>query len=418
MKTLLFAFAFLLASPFSASAQWVQVNHFNERVLGPCAFPSPDTGYVLSQDETSYPFRTIFHTTDGGLNWTELNIPFTFSELFDISFPSNQIGYVAARNLATPQESMVFKTTDGGNSWSKLASPDFQLGYGLARVKFIDIVKGYFQIGGNIHYTADGGQNWSTAVVDSFGTEFVNDFALEDNFNGWLCGSSGAFIPQARLWHSTDNGASWPASLGLPFDYSQFNFMKSWLPNNLYVHANSYSFPNMGFLFKSHDNGMSWDTLPTPNGVATFAGMDHGVVFSGDTLYETFNGGLDWSIALITGGSLIHHVDLRGYYGWLTAEDGKIYTSFLGLATPVPARQELILAPNPADELVRIETESLQPGLYQIQWLNTAGQCLLKSSEMISGPTLDLSLGNWPAGTYLLHISNGKDQWVSSVIKK
>lgn len=113
---------------------------------------------------------SLYKSTDGGKNWT-LIFNDDNQEIADINFLDQDNGYIIGN-----QGFKMRRTTDGGVTWTKLEVPyDF---YNLVRFKTKNIgviVNEY----GKVSVTYDGGQNWNTGFYNYGANDFVysgNDF--------------------------------------------------------------------------------------------------------------------------------------------------------------------------------------------------------------------------------------------------
>jgi photosystem II stability/assembly factor-like uncharacterized protein len=140
-------------------------------------FVDAQTGWLVVKRATSSNFSvgTLFKTTDGGQNWTELALPIGEP----VYFVTPDLGWVAGG----PAGDQLYRTQDGGQSWQaqpvgqvKL-KPDEHLLYRLPT--FADDKNGVLPVivtnGVNarveFYLTADGGNSWSLARTESLRRE-------------------------------------------------------------------------------------------------------------------------------------------------------------------------------------------------------------------------------------------------------
>ena len=93
----------VLIKTTNGGSDWVVIHTHTSRFTS-VSFPSPDTGYVVGQNQTFY------KTTNAGANWTSQNIPISNLCMY---FTDVNTGYVAGNSNAN-----IFKTTNGGNNWT------------------------------------------------------------------------------------------------------------------------------------------------------------------------------------------------------------------------------------------------------------------------------------------------------------
>ena len=129
--------------------------YFNNDLNGPMQFTgNNDTAYAASgrtHDGVSY--GTIHKSTDGGANWTDLNM--TSPQITAMYFRTSRIGYYAAFG------NWLYRTSDGGVSWQAFHSPVSALNDYITGIFFSNDQTGYvITMNGFIYKTSDGGAGW------------------------------------------------------------------------------------------------------------------------------------------------------------------------------------------------------------------------------------------------------------------
>lgn len=127
----------------------------------------------------------ILHTKNGGQTWTQ---QYQDGEpLLKIHFVDEDHGWACGKNL--------LKTTDGGNTWSTLPGIDPYDVY--LDIWFVDFMNGWTIAlyhwddtqYHDIHYTADGGENWTKQHVNGA----KRSLFFSDHDNGWSVGDELVF---------------------------------------------------------------------------------------------------------------------------------------------------------------------------------------------------------------------------------
>jgi photosystem II stability/assembly factor-like uncharacterized protein len=136
----------------------------------------------------------IWHTTNGGTNWTRQNDGTTVM-LNSAAFPNASSGWVIG------DAGTIVHTTNGGATWSAQTSGTQVDLYG---VSFANVNDGWtVGAAGTILHTTNGGANWPTqnsgTINDLHGVTF-----LDANF-GWAVGANGTIL------RTTNGGAVWAA---------------------------------------------------------------------------------------------------------------------------------------------------------------------------------------------------------------
>lgn len=142
------------------------------------SFPVPDTGYCCGD------IKTLYKTTDGGKNWSLIQVPFA-PNLSAVDFPDSHTGYVSGAN------GFISKTTDGGISWAQLnsgTSLNFENGLWAS-----DPMNVYASgQSGVLLSTSDGGNTWGQEVTNT--SSYLRGFCFLTTGNAFICGHDGTLL--------------------------------------------------------------------------------------------------------------------------------------------------------------------------------------------------------------------------------
>ena len=101
---------------------------------------------------------TIYHTTDGGLNWVVQDSSATLQNMRDIQFTTPEMGWAAGGISSTMR---LWRTTDGGESWIKTEQP----GCSVREIAMMDDATGWVAGTANVPpyvaMTTDAGETWA-----------------------------------------------------------------------------------------------------------------------------------------------------------------------------------------------------------------------------------------------------------------
>ncbi len=139
MKKIIFAVLIFQFSIVIANAQWViQYTAGNECILNNIQFIDENTGYVVGQNMAyGGPSGKIYKTTNGGLNWSDLNLPSSMNNfIYNLNFFNGSTGYVCGHFTD------IFKTTNGGLNWIVVPAPGFP-NQAYNAIKFFNEQTGY-----------------------------------------------------------------------------------------------------------------------------------------------------------------------------------------------------------------------------------------------------------------------------------
>ncbi|MDT8394642.1 MAG: YCF48-related protein [Bacteroidales bacterium] len=134
----------------------------------------------------------IVHSSDGGETWDTIsNYPhdYYFSlRITSICFVDSLTGWTVGHTELLPENySLIYHTSDGGDNWT--IQGDTIKDYFLNDITFTDINNGWaVGTNGKIIHTSDGGQNW-VPQESGVSTNLRSVCFIDENF-GWICGDS------------------------------------------------------------------------------------------------------------------------------------------------------------------------------------------------------------------------------------
>lgn len=198
-------------------------------------------------------FGAIYHSSDGGRNWTPQESGENQSILCAGVFLDDRTGWVVGIN------GTILHTTDGGNTWTRQNTGTKRHLFGIS---FVDKNNGW-AVGewGTVIHTTDGGATWS-AQRKEMDKSFNNIFFV-DAQNGWLVGERGTLL------HTTDGGATWNPQTPKAFERASLEEQLENPPPSLF--GICFTDKNTGWacgipgtIIKTTNGGNTWDVLPVP----------------------------------------------------------------------------------------------------------------------------------------------------------
>jgi photosystem II stability/assembly factor-like uncharacterized protein len=253
-----------------------------ETVLCDGVFLDKQNGWVVGVS------GTILHTSDGGATWNRQTTG-TDRHLFGITFADKDYGW------AVGEWGTIIHTADGGATWKKQHKEFDRI---LNNVYFADRKEGWL-VGerGTILHTTDGGETWNPQLPKSFERASFEDelfnpppslfgMYFTDRDNGWACGIDGTII------RTSDGGTTW-------------NDLSSGTEQTLYTiyikNGKSWVVGDKGTYLMSDDNGTTWKlyeeliTTKKPFRDICFSSLEKGwIVGAGGTVVHTSDGGKTW----------------------------------------------------------------------------------------------------------------------------
>ena len=180
-------------------AWYVQTSGTNSLLMD-VYFTNPNLGWVVGTT------NTILHTTDGGTNWLDQNPPPSVN-YYSVYFTDGQTGHAVGATVGG--SGRIRHTTDGGTNWDTIHATN---AYNLWSVFFVDANIGWIAGGREVglcidpirtvHYTIDGGYNWSTQFYQ-YDSLPLHDIHFIDSNTGCVVGEHGV------IFWTTDGGSNW-----------------------------------------------------------------------------------------------------------------------------------------------------------------------------------------------------------------
>jgi len=146
------------------------------------SFPTPDIGYAISRDLDKAAF-VVAKTTNGGAEWTSWTIPEPNASAEYAVFTDTNTGFVRMWG------GKFYSTRDGGKTWTAIAGATLEGGK-EARLKFAGGQVGWgLSPYGTFIYTVDGGRRWTSRKL-KFPAK-VNSSTLTSSTSGYVAGEHG-----------------------------------------------------------------------------------------------------------------------------------------------------------------------------------------------------------------------------------
>jgi len=225
----------------------------------------------------------LTRTTDGGLSWKKVHIPFGVS-IKAISKSGNKL-------FICGQGGLIAFSNDFGNTWS-LITPT--LNSSLRCIQFtssqIGFAGGY---DGNFLRTSDGGTSWISSFLDNGSTvDNINDLFFINNYIGY------SVHENRSVSKTTDGGLSWNVVIADTSEYKAA--AKSvYFFNEHFGYVVGLSGDNRDTVFKTTDGGATWSgkgglLLQSLNCVR-FSDESNGIIVGNNlTALYTKDGGDNW----------------------------------------------------------------------------------------------------------------------------
>lgn len=229
-----------------------------------------DHVWLQKPDDANYPFSGFqFRTTDGGLNWSKIDVPYSGA---DISFLDANNGWALA-DLGVGAGSnavAVYQTTDGGATWTQ-------------------------------KYTNDPNRDGSSDSLPLGGLK--SGIAPLNMQTAWVYGV--VYAPgTSYLYRTDDGGATW-SHISLPFPTGFENAdvgieqMAFVLPSRAYLKMRAFADASNLIIYTSNDAGNTWSLTPMMipgGGDADFLSASEMLIYNRDQFYVTRDAAATWNV--------------------------------------------------------------------------------------------------------------------------
>lgn len=198
---------------------WTDISpSINPQIPGICGLSAPDSMNIFGCGTWFGP-AFIIKSSNGGNNWTHIDMSAYATRLVDILFINKDTGWVSGMGLRPLELGVILRTTNGGASWElqyvttssdeyiwKLQTPD--------RKHFFGSVQPFPGRPVRLVRSDDGGQNWITLIVKPYYCHIQTV--------GFLNSRIGFIGGDTSLYKTTDGGATWSKNLSVGTSYNRF----------------------------------------------------------------------------------------------------------------------------------------------------------------------------------------------------
>jgi photosystem II stability/assembly factor-like uncharacterized protein len=265
----------------------------------PLTFVDPDNGFLLADVGAAMgqSAASVYRTSDGGRHWTRVAHVNYNSQSAGLSsngdkdgliFRTTSVGWMTAYSIVGPPP--IWSTFDGGLSWTEEnlpipqgvyfsgnGAPDPPIFFSSQQGAFPIVVTLVPTPNGQpmtvpaagypsalyVYPTSDGGRHWlAPRRLPALGSLTTPLYWQLLDANHWWVGAGD------HLWFSRNAGQTWTElGLGLPSGYTPvtLNFRTADVGYALAVSARPGSLADASLLLKTTDAGIHWTVVPVPN---------------------------------------------------------------------------------------------------------------------------------------------------------
>lgn len=284
-----------------AGATWNTVSVPTTLNINHIEFTDTNTGFATC-DQTKY-----LKTTNGGTNWTLVNVANSYNPMYDIFWLTPDTGYICGDGI--------YRTYNAGTNWTPV---NISVGARMREMHWTSKSNGIIgtenTVSSGFLQTTTGGSSF-THVPD------INFYQLSKFDSLHFIGVSGVFV-----FETLDGGATWNTKATIPINYTGlqavtfFDSLHGWIGGN-------------GIIYHTTDGGVTWNPTEYQNSI--ISGFTNscvvgsgGVVSIGSKLSYTNDGGMHWSLHnkdSISGARYISFLDAAN--GFATSASSTIYST-------------------------------------------------------------------------------------------
>lgn len=274
MKKLIFSLFVLQIGINILNAQWVQQYTGTTANLYDIEFLNRYTGWSVGDG------GTCLKTTNGGVNWIQMNHPIGTKPLRAVHIVDSNIVYMVG-NFRT-----MIKTTDGGNIWIITENGPSEGGRSHFGLYFINKDTGWVNgSSSRISKTTNGGLNFDSTYINA---GYTYDMYFKDALTGFV-------TSEGQVFKTTNGGSSWYHSLLLG---TSRIFWKISFVENTYGWVAGY---NGAGVYRTNNFGENWSLIYDSSKIVGMFGVcfinkDTGFVGGNvNKLFKTTDGGYNWA---------------------------------------------------------------------------------------------------------------------------
>ena len=219
----------------------------------------------------------VFKTTNAGLNWSFVNIPFSGIYVSCCNYLNDSTLVVLANTGGTSYQ--ILKSTNSGSSWSSNTLPlsDYK-----NNMYFVNQNTGFIVTSsGSLLKTTDAGSTWN--VFNSGMTVNFTAISFFNSSTGFIAGNT---VSSSLIFKTTNGGVNWSLLSSSGLEY--LSSISCQNPSFVYVSGANR-------LIKSTNSGENWDQIlsfqSVGNSYVSCFNKDTLVVGKLNVIYRSYNGG-------------------------------------------------------------------------------------------------------------------------------
>lgn len=240
----------------------------NTYVLANLDAVDANTAWVACYTKSIQSQGTIFRTTNGGANWSNMNNGLMFVNAASfcnfVTFVTPSVGIAQGDPINGEYE--IWRTTNGGLTWSQIPGANIPNPLNANEYGIVNVVTKHGNSNiwwgtnaGRIYYSNDGGISWSVANVNAGTNIYVLEIAFSSPLNGVTYLNNNGSL---EVYNTTNGGASWTLISPVPTNLGA-NDIASVPGSNAFVSGGAGT--GNQIISNSIDNGLTWSDYGSLN---------------------------------------------------------------------------------------------------------------------------------------------------------
>lgn len=335
----------------------------------------------------------VFHSSDLGISWEQLDLPLINYYMSSIEIRPNGEIYLLGQYSTFETYGIIMKSTDNGQTWTELVSKkasDIAFGAG----NDIFIVSDSL-----IHRSTDNGINWQILNQDLL---CLNPTKIAITNTGVIFVNSS--LCQDKIFVSTDNGNTWTEA--------GYGGMSTVVNMEVNAQGDVFILTDGSEVYTSSNNGQNWSQINVDPQVSINTlevdYQDNLLIGTESGVYISDNNGASWvqnSDGIESSNVTSLHVGILGY-AFIGAADGKLFRQDYNVKTSNQLRNNLTIYPNPARDKFNLIYPWFQSGTVEkISIYDVYGN--LVKTVPFNNVNVEVDLTGLQAGVYMVSINEG-----------
>ncbi len=299
MRNLIILFL-LLSSRVIADPYYTVQESGTSSTLKSITFINENTGFAAGN------FSTLLRTTNGGINWLDVNLSSSNSSYSCVLFANSTTGFVVS------DDGEIIKTTNAGLNWqiTDMGADS------LKHIYFMNETTGFIGgTGGTLYKTTNTGSSWMDISVNT--NEPITKVAFSDAEYGYLL--TRWYLNDGQVFKTTNGGQNWQVVNNFFNGYTGQRALFDCVPLNRDTVYVSLGYYQTGIM-RTIDGGQSWQYIYNHFQTGFFPGSFYELFFRDGYIYA-LNGPTDgvpcYIVKSSDGGFSFTHYSAYRVFGYM-----------------------------------------------------------------------------------------------------